>query len=177
MRKFPFPALAEQDPRLTERCTCPSLLPDLAGTTEQAIPLAPALTQALQTALQDHFPGLAPFSLLLFHITCFAYVSPSSDGPDLSGTPGMPDIPQRIAYHASADLLTQILRNIRRTLRTSDQILVETEGTGAALLFPQVDQEGMARIAERVSCSIRLLQAETIIPPLQSETEIALEFG
>ncbi len=54
---------------------------------------------------------------------------------------------------------------------------MEASGTGAAILFPGVDQEGIACIAQRISHSIHLLQAETVVPPLRYETEIVLGLG
>ena len=91
--------------------------------------------------------------------------------------PGSSIVHKRLSCHASMDLLEQVLHTVRRALRATDQILVDTQGTGAALFFPQVDRQGISCIAGRVSYSINLLQAETVIPPLQYETEIVLGFS
>jgi GGDEF domain-containing protein len=122
----------------------------------------------LRTSLEQMLPTLESFSLLLLHIAQFEHVQ-------LPPTSAV--IRQRVSYHASANLQEQILHNIRRTLRADDQILADEQGTGAAILFPEVDQEGIARIAERISRSINLLQAETVVPPLQYETEIVSGFA
>jgi hypothetical protein len=83
-------------------------------------------------------------------------------------------MPGRLRSHAPASLLEQVLQMVRRNLRTDDQILADEQGSGAVLMFPAVDQEGIARIVGRVSASIHLLQAETVTPPLRYETEIVL---
>ena len=63
--------------------------------------------------------------------------------------------------------------NVRRAIRCSDQLLIQ-EGIGAALILPDVDQQGMYGILERVYQSVRLLQSETVIPPLKRETDIVI---
>lgn len=135
---------------------------------EDIIPVAPALSEVLQSALASYFPRSTPFSVLLLHIAQFEHISMP---------PGSAVVHKRVNCHASVGLLEQVLHSVRRSLRANDLVLVDTQGTGAAFFFPQVDREGIAHIAERVSRSINLLQAETIIPPLQFETEIALGFG
>ena len=114
------------------------------------------------------FPYRGSFSLLLLHIAQFEHIQ-------LPPTSAV--LHQKVSYHASASLQAQIVENIRRTLRADDQILADKQGTGVALLFPQVDQQGIACIAERVSRSINLLQAETVVPPLRYETEIVCGFA
>jgi hypothetical protein len=150
-------------------CTCLPLFP-LTGPYEYTrespgLPVAPALAQTLQAALAAHFPRITPFSLLLLHIAQFEHLPMS---------PTSPSAPDRLRFHAPASLLEQVLQMARRSLRTDDQILADEQGSGAAILFPEVDQEGIARIVGRVSASIHLLQAETVTPPLRSETEIVL---
>jgi hypothetical protein len=150
-----------------EPCACLPLFP-VAGARareSQGTLVAPALAQALRMALPVHFPRATPLSLLLLHITQFEH---------LPIPPTAPALPQRLRYHAPAGLLEQVVRIVRRSLRANDQILMDKHGSGAVLLFPGVDQEGMARIAGRVSSSIHLLQAETVTPPLYAETEFVL---
>lgn len=167
-----YPVPTEQPPQAQELCSCPALNSlwwdqDLAseeqGQRNEAVPVASTLSITLRAALLSHFPRSTPFSILLFHITRFEHIQMP---------PASPIVHKRLHCHASAGFLEQVVQNIRRTLRTSDQILVDEQGTGAALLFPQVDQLGISCIAERVSHSINLLQAETVIPPLRHETEI-----
>lgn len=132
---------------------------------EEIIPLAPELNALLQTALTSYFPRETPFSLLLLHVTQFEYVQMP---------PTSPIVHKKVSCHAPASFLAQVLDPIRRTLRTSDLLLADEHGSGAVLLFPQVDRVGIACIAERISRSINLLQAETVVPPLRQQTEIVL---
>lgn len=177
MSEMRYSVSTTQQLQVRERCSCLPLFPlrtDISPFNEESerqddfIPVAPALGEALQAALASYFPRSTPFSILLLHITQFEYVSMP---------PGSAVVHKRLSCHASAGLLEQVLHIVRRALRTNDQVLVDTRGTGAAFFFPQVDQEGILCIAERVSYSINLLQAETVIPPLQFETEIVLGFG
>src|SRR5205814_1227779 len=48
---------------------------------------------------------------------------------------------------------------------------------GAAIILPDVDQEGGYSILERIYHSINLLQSETVIPPLKRETDILIGLG
>jgi GGDEF domain-containing protein len=175
MREILHSPSVEQNLHLhtTENCTCQPLSPLLhcgnpanenAEEVVAYIPVSPPLQAALLAAL----PHATAFSLLLLHITQFEHIPMP---------PSATVVHKRVGYHASVSLLAQILHNIRRTLRVSDEILTDEQGTGAAIFFPQVDQEGIARIAERISRNIHILQAETVIPPLQHETEIVLGFG
>lgn len=91
--------------------------------------------------------------------------------------PGSPIVHKRQRRQTSANLLEQVMHVVRRTLRADDQILLDERAVGAAFLFPLVDQVSIAHIAGRISYNIHLLQAETLIPPLRHETEIALGFG
>lgn len=177
MREARHPASTEQIPQTHERCACRPLssrqksihlASEGVDGQNNFIPVALTLNNALQTTLAHHFPRSTPLSILLLHITQFEHIPMP---------PTSPVVHKKLSCHASASLLEQVLQKIRRTLRASDQILTEEKGTGAAILFPQVDQEGIACIAERISHSIHLLRAETIIPPLQYETEIAFGLG
>ena len=175
MREFHHLPSLEQDLHLhtVGHCTCQPLSPFLRSESQMNesaaeivayIPVSPPLQAALLAAL----PHTTAFSLLLLHITQFEHIPMP---------PSAAIVHKRVGHHAPASLLAQILHNIRRTLRVSDQILTDEQGTGAAIFFPLVDQEGIVRIAERISRNIHLLQAETVIPPLQHETEIVLGFG
>jgi hypothetical protein len=164
-------ASAESHASEHEPCSCPPLFPagsDAPAQENWSIPIAPPLRTLLRTTLARHFPRLTPLSLLLLHITQFEH---------LPLPPTAPIVHKRLRYHAPASLLEQVIQTVRRTLRADDLILTDEQGSGAALLFPEVDREGMSRIAGRVSASIHLLQAETVTPPLRYETEIALGFG
>ncbi len=164
-------ASAESHASKHEPCSCPPLFPagsDASAREDQSVPIAPSLGALLRTALARHFPRSTPLSLLLLHITQFEH---------LPMPPTSPIVHKRLRYHAPMSLLEQIVQTVRRTLRADDLILTDEQGSGAALLFPEVDREGISRIAGRVSASIHLLQAETVTPPLRYETEIALGFG
>jgi hypothetical protein len=122
----------------------------------------------LEALLQELFPRIGALSLFLFHIVQFQYESSTA-----LPTPWQ----QRTGYHASVELQAQIIQAIRRVLRSSDQVQADPHGTGAALLFPAVDLEGIHAIARRISASINLLQAETLVPPLVHETAILCGFA
>ncbi|HLZ62247.1 MAG TPA: hypothetical protein VKR06_35320 [Ktedonosporobacter sp.] len=83
---------------------------------------------------------------------------------------------KRRRYHASPGLLEQILINARRAIRIDDEVILH-EGVGAAIILPNVDQQGAHLILERVYHFIGLLQAETVVPPLTRETTITLGVG
>jgi hypothetical protein len=154
-----------------EPCSCPPLFPagsEAPARDDQHVPIAPSLNVSLHTALADHFPRSTALSLLLLHITQVEH---------LPMPPTSPIVHKQLRYHAPASLLEQVVQAVRRTLRADDLILTDERGSGAALLFPEVDREGISRITERVSAGIRLLQAETVTPPLRYETEIALGCG
>jgi len=169
MSKTRQPATVALHRRTHVPCTCLPLFPS-AGSGERmregpGLPIAPALAHHLQEALAAHFPRITPVSLLLLHIAQFEQLLLSQTSPS---TPG------RRCFHAPASLLEQVLQIVRRCLRADDQILADEQGSGAVLLFPGVDQEGVACIVGRVSANIHLLQAETVTPPLRYETEIIL---
>lgn len=169
MSRIRYATSTNQQPRGQEPCSCPPLdvFPPTIGA-DDCIPVAPALQETLQAGLASHFPRETPFSLLLLHITQVEHIQMP---------PGSSIVHKRLNCHASASFLEQVIHTVRRTLRASDRIVTDARGSGAAFLFPEVDQVGMSRIAERVSRGINLLQSETVIPPLLSETEVALGFG
>src|SRR5260370_10967617 len=167
----------KQDAQILELCSCRPLFSvqkehdpgEVIGEEQDSfILVAPELRMALRAALLDQFPCATPFSLLLLHITQF------ERGQVF---PGSPLAHKRVRCHAPASLLAQVIDTVRRTLRVNDQILMDEKGSGAIFLFPRVDQEGMARLIGRVSYNIDLLQAETVTPPLHTETEIVLGSG
>lgn len=130
---------------------------------EQMVPVPLALNNRVRTVLELLFPGVIPLSILILHISQQEYVH------------GM-EQPERRRYHAPAGLLEQVMVNVSRVIRVGDQQIVH-ENAGAAIIFPNVDQQGVCSIVERVYHSIDLLQAETVIPPLKRETAIMLGVG
>jgi len=137
---------------------------------EQATPVVPAtleLACSLRAILGTLFPRTEPLSILLLHISQLEHIHI---------LPNSPVLHKRQRFHAPASFLTQVLANIRRSLRIEDQVVLHG-GTGAAFIFPGVDQEGAHIIGERVYHSINLLQSETVIPPLQRETDVLLGLG
>lgn len=172
MRETWQPFSTERDAQAHEPCCCIplSFLQEKEEHihAQETLPISPVFFPVLQEAVAGFFPRSTPFSLFLLHIAQFKHIQMP---------PASSVICQRVSYHASASLQEQILLTIRRALRVGDQVLADEQGTGAALLFPQVDQEGMGQIAERIVRSINLLQAETVVPPLQYETEIVTGFA
>jgi len=159
-----------------ERCNCPpfsALHAELWSDQETAedsssiIPATRELSTTLRTTLSSLFPCSTPLSVMLLHISQLEHISITSKSAILH---------KRHRYHAPHTFLEQILINVRRAIRTSDQILVHS-GTGAAIIFPEVDEEGARKIIERVYHSINLLQPETVIPPLKRETDILIGIG
>jgi Type II secretion system (T2SS), protein E, N-terminal domain len=69
-----------------------------------------------------------------------------------------------------------VMVNVRRVMRTEDQVLLQ-EHVGAAIILPDVDAQGAYSILERVYRSISLLQAETVIPPLELDTTLLMGMG
>jgi hypothetical protein len=130
-------------------------------------PASPALNILLRQQLESFFPRSTPLSLLLLHISQLEHININPQSGLLS---------KRQRYHAAASFLDQVLVNVRRAIRESDEFLAH-EGTGAAIIFPEVDKQGISVILERVSHSIGLLQAETVVPPLKRETDIVLGTG
>jgi GGDEF domain-containing protein len=147
-----------------ERCE------DHAENLEQLIEVTPAtleLNSSLRAQLENYFPRSTPLSVLLLHISQLALIQIDPKSAILY---------KRHRYHVPASLLEQILINVRRTIRSSDHILVHG-GASIAILLPDVDYEGSQSLLERVYHSINLLQPETIIPPLKRETVITLGIG
>lgn len=159
-----------------ERCECLPLSPlhgapgcGPEGATE-LVPVTPAtqeLNRHLRARLATLFPRPAPLSLLLIHVSQLDHVHI---------TPKTVVLHKRHRYHAPASFLEQVLINARRVMRGTDQVIVH-EGTGAAIILPDVDQEGVFNLVERIFHSINLLQPETVIPPLKRETDITIGIG
>ena len=134
---------------------------------EQILPVTPELNTQLRMTLDHYFPRVTPLSILLLHISQIESIHIVTKSATVLKRP---------RYHAPDSFLSQVLTNIRRTIRTSDAILIQN-GVGAAIIFPDVDREGGANILERVYHSINLLQSETVIPPLKRETDVLLGLG
>ena len=159
-----------------ERCNCPPLSSlhrefrpdqDEAGEFIPVTPATPELSSYLRTALATFFPRSSPISVLLLHISQLEHIYI---------TPKAAIFHKRHRYHAPASFLEQIVTNVRRTIRSSDQIVLHA-GTGGAVILPDVDQEGAFGVVERIFHSINLLQPETVIPPLKRETDIFIGLG
>ncbi len=159
-----------------ERCYCQPLsslqaLPSPAQEhthvdVEKTTPATASLNAGLRTQLAGFFPRSTPLSLLLLHVSQLEHVSLTQQA----------SINESQRYHASPGFLAQVLANGRRAIRNSDQLLVD-EGVGAAIIFPEVDLQGISKILERIYRSVSLLQAETVIPPLQHETDVVMGIG
>ncbi len=157
-----------------EQCTCSSLSPlrpkhaaEDAGESAPVTPVTPELGARVRQALAGSFPRVMPLSVLLLHVSQLEHIQLSPKSAILH---------QRLRYHASTEFLEQVLATVRRTIRQSDQVMVHG-GTGAAIIFPGVDQEGAFGILERVYYGINLLQSETVVPPLTRETDIFIGMG
>lgn len=163
-------------------CSCPPvsslcLLPVMEQNSEgqewddeehsQVLPTPPGLNAILRTQLQTLLPSVSSLSVLLLHVSQFEHIHI---------TPMTEVVHKRRRYHPSASIVEQVLTNIRRAIRMEDSVYLDT-GKGAAIIFPNVDQEGAYTILERVFNSVNLLQAETITPPLTHETDIVLGIG
>jgi Type II secretion system (T2SS), protein E, N-terminal domain len=133
---------------------------------EKITPATPALNAMLRAQLASFFPSSTSLSLLLLHISQLEHISLSQPTT----------FNKRQRYHAPPSFLEQVLANVRRAIRSSEQILVD-EGVGAAIIFPDVDQQGISKILERIYQSVSLLQAETVIPPLKHETDVVIGIG
>ena len=158
----------------TELCECQPLSILKRGQERQAsedylpmTPVTPELGAYLREALARYFPRSSPVSVLLLHITQLEHVHISPKSTILH---------RRHRFHAPASFMEQVLTNVGRTIRSSDPMIVHG-GAGAAIIFPDVDQEGAFSIVERAFHSINLLQPETVIPPLARETDIFLGMG
>ena len=158
----------------TELCECQPLSILKRGQERQAsedylpmTPVTPELGAYLREALARYFPRSSPVSVLLLHITQLEHVHISPKSTILH---------RRHRFHAPASFMEQVLTNVGHTIRSSDPMIVHG-GAGAAIIFPDVDQEGAFSIVERAFHSINLLQPETVIPPLARETDIFLGMG
>jgi hypothetical protein len=161
----------------TERCRClpPSMLHQVPIHEQQeggldnaqVTPITPELKNHLHRILGASFPRSTPLSLLLLHVSQLEHVLTAKQS-----TPSY----QYLRLHPPSSFLDQVLVNVRRSIRASDQILAH-EGIAAAIIFPDVDQQGIYTIAQRVYQSISLLQAETVIPPLRRITDILIGVG
>ena len=157
-----------------ELCECQSLSLLNLGQEQHAgedylpmTPVTPELGSYLRAALATYFPRSAPISVLLLHVSQLEHVHISPKSAMLH---------RRHRFHAPESFLEQVLANVRRTIRGGDPVITHG-GTGAAIIFPEVDQEGAFSIIERAYHSINLLQPETVIPPLSRETDIFLGMG
>ncbi len=159
-----------------ERCDCPPLssLHHASGSGSESateiVPVTPATPQLnhyTRARLAALFPRSTPLSLLLIHITQLDHVHVA---------PRTAALHKRYRYHAPTGFLEQVLINVRRAMRYTDQVILH-EGAGAAIILPDVDQEGAFNVVERVFHSINLLQPETVIPPLKRETDITIGIG
>lgn len=130
-------------------------------------PASPELNALIRAKLEHSFPRSTSLGLLLLHISQLEHITIHPQSALLH---------KRQRLHASASFLEQVLVNVRRAIRECDELLIH-EGTGAAIIFPEVDRQGLSTILERVSRNVDLLQAETVIPPLKRETNIALGIG
>ncbi len=165
------------DAQNTERCRClpPSVLHQASIDEQQqggldnaqVTPITPELKSHLHRILSASFPRSTPLSLLLLHVTQLEHVLTAKQATTSY---------QYLRLHPPSSFLDQVLVNVRRTIRAGDQILAH-EGIAAAIIFPDVDQQGIYKIAERVYQSISLLQAETVIPPLRRITDVLIGVG
>jgi Type II secretion system (T2SS), protein E, N-terminal domain len=127
----------------------------------------PEMNDSLRVLLTGYFPRSTSLSVLLLHISQLEHIHIA---------PQSAIVHKRQRYHAPASLLEQILINVRRTIRSNDQVLVHS-GANIAIILPEVDQIGAQTLLERIYYSINLLQPETVIPPLKRETDITLGIG
>ncbi len=133
----------------------------------QVLPTPPALNALLRTRLHTLLSSTSSLSILLLHV---------SQMESIHITPTTEVVHKRRRYHPAAGIVEQVLMSIRRAIRMEDSVYLDT-GKGAAIIFPNVDQEGAYIILERAFNSVNLLQAETITPPLTHETDIVLGIG
>lgn len=157
-----------------ERCTCLPLSPllpvphkDDASDSCDITPASQEMYRDVRSRLHHYFPRSTPLSLLLLHISQLEH---------MHIVPQTAVLHERQRLHAPTSFLEQVIVNVRRAIRCSDQLLIQ-DGIGAALILPDVDGQGMYGILERVYQSVRLLQSETVIPPLKRETDIVIGIG
>lgn len=161
---------------VTEQCHCAatSCLREeqdaaSAASSENApvVPVTPELGAYLRETLSKGFTHAMPVSVLLLHVSQLEHVH-------ISHRSSVPH--KRHRYHAPVEFLEQVLAAVRRTIRQSDRVIMHG-GSGAAIIFPDVDQEGAFSILERAFYGINLLQSETVVPPLTQETDIFIGMG
>ena len=142
---------------------------DREGTEDhlQMIPVTGELNTCLRAELRNFFPRSTPLSVFLLHIAQLEHIHIAPKSAVLN---------RRHRFHAPGSFLEQILLNVRRCIRYSDQLLIH-DGTGAAIILPEVDAEGASTILERVYHSVNLLQPETFVPQLKRETDILMGAG
>ncbi len=128
---------------------------------ETLVPLPQALYTRLHAHLSPVLPAITPYSILLLHVSQLSHE---------------PSAKQSVRQHSMTGFLEQLLVNIRRVIRADDELLALPD-VGAAVLFPAIDQHCLASILERIYQSVTLLQAETVIPPLQHETVVQFGVG
>lgn len=162
---------------MREMCNCSplSMLPDSVARAEQQteidfeqlVPVAVGMKKCLRAMLDRYFSRATTFSLLVLHVAQIeqGYIAE-----------GEVHLARRCHYHATPELLEQILANVQRVIRHSDTLLVH-KGVGAALLLADTDQWSAYVVLERIYNSISLLQSETVIPPLAYETIISMGIG
>jgi Type II secretion system (T2SS), protein E, N-terminal domain len=134
---------------------------------EQLVPAAVGMKKRLRAMVDPYFSHTGPFSLLLLHVVQLEQSHIAE---------GEMHLARRCRYHATPELLEQILANVQRVIRHSDILLVH-KGVGAALLLADTDQWSAYVVLERIYNSISLLQSETVIPPLAYETIISMGIG
>lgn len=134
---------------------------------EQLVPVGVGMKKRLRAMLDRYVSCATTFSLLVLHV---AQLEQSHIDE------GEKHLARRGHYHATPELLEQILANVQRVIRHSDSLLVH-KGVGAALLLPDTDQWSAYVVLERIYNSINLLQSETVIPPLAYETIISMGIG
>src|SRR5579859_7805988 len=122
-----------------ERCDCAPLssLHRAPGSNLESgaeiVPVTPAtqeLNRHVRSRLAALFPRATPLSLLLIHISQLDHVHI---------TPKTLVLHKRHRYHAPISFLEQVLINVRRAMRNTDQVILHG-GTGAAIILPDVDQ-------------------------------------
>jgi GGDEF domain-containing protein len=118
----------------------------------------------IRTHLEALFPRTTPLSLFLLHVSQLEHIAVAPQGAIVH---------KRQRYHAPASFLEQVMSNVRRAIRDNEQILVH-EGVGAAIIFPHVECQGIRNILERIYNNVSLLQAETVIPRLQRQTDVMM---
>jgi hypothetical protein len=176
-RKAPTARQIVQDQReqkefIAERCTCRPLSAEHKGQIadqdeQQFIPAPADLNIRLRMYLEPLLSHVTLVSILLLHIS---QVEPLP----LVTEAGLQQKPRYL--HAPAGFLGQLMIKIRRVIRCDDQILLHPEA-GAVFVLSNVDRQGVYRVLERITHSLDLLQAKTVVPPLTRETKILLGSG